>query len=299
MDFSTSVYDSTQHNNFYPAESTGKSLSFSELSGFVTQLLSTLELQELGGVYFQQLNTLLPVVGFSLSDFDTRWVYGNAKISSTLIDLPLQGAHNINGEQAHVYYYISSPLSMSQRETLFQLHDLFGKQVKHALTLMRLEQMATKDGLTGLGNRAGFEQCINRQLSWAQRHGEKFALLIIDLDNFKHVNDSFGHSEGDKELIHVASHLTNVLREEDEAFRFGGDEFCCILDCHTPQQLACAAQRIQLSINNSNYLAKLGVSCSLGGTIYREDDSATSIFDRADIALYSVKNSGKNNYRAA
>ena len=63
VDFSTSVYDSTQHNNFYPAESTGKSLTFSELSGFVTQLLSTLELQELGGVYFQQLNMLLPVVG--------------------------------------------------------------------------------------------------------------------------------------------------------------------------------------------------------------------------------------------
>jgi len=299
VDFTTSVYDSTHNDNFYPAESAGKSLSISELSSFVKQLLSTLELQELGALYFQQLNMLLPVVGFSISDFDSRWVYGNAKISSTLIDLPLQGAASSSGEQAHAYYYISSPLSMSQRETLFQLHDLFGKQVKHALTLMRLEQMATKDGLTGLGNRAGFEQCINRQLSWAQRHSEKFALLIIDLDNFKHVNDSFGHSEGDKVLIHVASHLTNVLREEDEAFRFGGDEFCCILDCHTPQQLACAAQRIQLSINNSNYLAKLGVSCSLGGTIYREDDSATSIFDRADIALYSVKNSGKNNYRAA
>lgn len=299
MDFTTSVYDSTHNDNFYPAESTGKTLSISELSGFVKQLLSTLELQELGALYFQQLNMLLPIVGFSISDFDSRWVYGNAKVSSTLLDLPLQGASSSNGEQAHAYYYISSPLSMSQRETLFQLHDLFGKQVKHALTLVRLQQMATKDGLTGLGNRTGFEQCMNRQLSWAQRHGERFALLMIDLDNFKHVNDSFGHSEGDKVLIHVANHLANVLREEDEAFRFGGDEFCCILDCHTPQQLACAAQRIQLSINNSSYLAKLGVSCSLGGTIYRENDSATSLFDRADIALYSVKNSGKNNYRAA
>ena len=184
VDFSTSVYDSTQHNNFYPAESTGKSLTFSELSGFVTQLLSTLELQELGGVYFQQLNMLLPVVGFSLSDFDSRWVYGNAKISSTLIDLPLQGASTINGEQAHVYYYISSPLSLSQRESLFQLHDLFGKQVKHALSLTRVQQMATKDILTGLGNRAGFEQSTTRQLGWAQRHDEPFALLVIDLDNF-------------------------------------------------------------------------------------------------------------------
>ena len=299
VDFSTSVYDSTQHNNFYPAESTGKSLTFSELSGFVTQLLSTLELQELGGVYFQQLNMLLPVVGFSLSDFDSRWVYGNAKISSTLIDLPLQGASTINGEQAHVYYYISSPLSLSQRESLFQLHDLFGKQVKHALSLTRVQQMATKDILTGLGNRAGFEQSTTRQLGWAQRHDEPFALLVIDLDNFKFVNDNFGHGEGDKVLIHVASHLSNVLRDEDEAFRYGGDEFCCLLDCQTQLQLTCAAQRIQASINSSKYLSQLGVSTSLGGAIYRDGDTISTLFDRADNALYHVKNSGKNSYHAA
>ncbi|WP_334048261.1 GGDEF domain-containing protein [Alteromonas gracilis] len=299
MDFSTSVYDSTQHNSFYPAESTASSLTFSELSGFVTQILSTLELQELGGVYFQQLNMLLPVIGFSLSDFDSRWVYGNAKISSTLIDLPLQGANAINGEQAHAYYYISSPLSLSQREALFQLHDLFGKQVKHSLTLAQVQQMATKDALTGLGNRAGFEQSMTRQLGWAQRHDDPFALLVIDLDNFKYVNDNFGHGEGDKVLAHVASHLSRMLRDEDEAFRYGGDEFCCLLDCQTQLQLACAAQRIQSSINGSSYLAGLEVSTSLGGAIYRDGDTASSIFDRADNALYRVKNSGKNSYQAA
>ena len=299
MDFSTSVYDSTQHNSFYPAESTASSLTFIELSGFVTQILSTLELQELGGMYFQQLNMLLPVIGFSLSDFDSRWVYGNAKISSTLIDLPLQGANAINGEQAHAYYYISSPLSLSQREALFQLHDLFGKQVKHALTLAQVQQMATKDALTGLGNRAGFEQSMIRQLGWAQRHDEAFALLVIDLDNFKYVNDNFGHGEGDKVLAHVASHLSRMLRDEDEAFRYGGDEFCCLLDCQTQLQLACAAQRIQSSINSSSYLAGLEVSTSLGGAIYRDGDTMSSIFDRADNALYRVKNSGKNSYQAA
>ena len=299
MDFSSPTYDSTQHDNFYPAQSTGTSLSVSELTGFVTQLLSTLELQELGALYFQQLNMLLPMVGFSLSDFDSRWVYGNAKVSSTLIDLPLHGAHSFSGEQAHAYYYISSPLSLSQRETLFQLHDLFGKQVKHALSLLRLQQMATKDSLTGVGNRAGFEQAMLRQLGWAQRHNEPFALLIIDLDNFKYVNDNYGHSEGDKVLVHIASHLTKVLRDEDEAFRFGGDEFCCVLDCQTQQQLACAAQRIQTSINRSQYLSRLGISCSLGGAVYRDADTTEALFDRADNALYRVKNSGKNSYYAA
>jgi diguanylate cyclase (GGDEF)-like protein len=164
---------------------------------------------------------------------------------------------------------------------------------------MRVQQMATKDVLTGLGNRAGFEQSMTRQLGWAQRHDEPFALLVIDLDNFKYVNDNFGHGEGDKVLAHVATHLENVLRDEDEAFRYGGDEFCCLLDCQTQQQLACAAQRIQMSIHSSAYLSRLGVSASLGGAIYRDGDSINSLFDRADNALYRVKNSGKNNYHAA
>ena len=164
---------------------------------------------------------------------------------------------------------------------------------------MRVQQMATKDVLTGLGNRAGFEQSMTRQLGWAHRHDDPFALLVIDLDNFKYVNDNFGHSEGDKVLVHVASHLANVLRDEDEAFRYGGDEFCCLLDCQTQQQLACAAQRIQMSINSSNYLSRLGISTSLGGAIYRDGDTISSLFDRADNALYRVKNSGKNSYHAA
>lgn len=299
MDLSTPIYDSTQHNNFYPAESIGNALSVSELSGFITQLLSTLELQELGALYYQQLNTLLPVVGLSLSDFDARWVFGHAKVSSTLIDLPLKNVSSISGEQAQAYYYISSPLSLSQRETLFQLHDLFGKQVKHAVEHLRLKQMATKDALTGLSNRGGFEQSMIRQQAWAQRHGETFALLVIDLDNFKYVNDNFGHREGDKVLAHVASLLINVLRDEDEPFRFGGDEFCCLLDCQNQQQLACAAERIQAKINGSSYLARMGVSCSLGGAIYRDSDTTSTLFERADSALYSAKNAGKNTYQAA
>ncbi len=299
MDFSSSIYDSTQHDNFYPAESTGTTLSVSELTSFVSKLLSTIELQELGALYYQQLNTLLPIVSFSLSDFDSRWVYGNANLSSALIDLPLQGASSTNGEQAHVYYYISSPLSLSQREILFQLHDLFGKQARHALSHMRLQQMATKDGLTAIGNRIGFEQSMIRQLSWAQRHSDPFALLIIDMDNFKRVNDNKGHSEGDKVLVHVATHLVNVLRDEDEAFRFGGDEFCCILNCQNQRQLDSAAKRIQLSINNSSYLKSLNVSCSMGSAIFRDGDTTSTLFDRADNALYRVKNSGKNSYEAA
>nr|WP_281360005.1 GGDEF domain-containing protein [Alteromonas profundi] len=159
--------------------------------------------------------------------------------------------------------------------------------------------MATKDMLTGLGNRSAFDEALTRQLGWAQRHHEPFALLVIDLDNFKTVNDTWGHREGDNVLVTIASQLKGLLRDEDEAFRFGGDELCCLLDCQSQQQLACAAARIQHNLKQSDYLNKRHITCSLGGTIYRANDDAGSLFDRADKALYKVKNSGKCGYHAA
>ena len=302
MDFSTTIYDSTQHDNFYPSASAGQGLSISELSNFVSQLLSTLEIDELSNLYFNQLSGLMPITGFSLSDFDSRWVFGNAPISAVLIELPLHTdtlTDSSSDEKHSAYYYMTRSLSLSQQKVLAQLHSIFNQQLAHALSFRRMRKMATKDMLTGLGNRSGFDEALTRQLGWAQRHEEAFALLIIDLDNFKQVNDNFGHREGDTVLVTVANQLLNVLRDEDEAFRFGGDEFCVVLDCQTQQQLACAASRIQLSINQSAYLSRMNVSCSLGGAVFREGDDLASIFDRADTALYKVKHSGKNSYQAA
>lgn len=299
VDLSTTIYDSTQHDNFYPAASAGHGLSLSELTAFVNELMSTLDLESLATIYFNHLRVLLPIEGLSLSDFDPRWVYGNPPLSSVPLELPLKGVECREGEAHRAYYYLAQSLTMSQRTVLVQLHDMFTKQLGHALSFRRMHNMATKDMLTGLGNRSAFEQALTRQLGWAQRHQEPFALLVIDLDNFKMVNDSCGHREGDNVLVAVATQLKGVLRDEDEAFRFGGDEFCCLLDCQSEQQLSCAAARIQHSIKQSEYLIKMGISCSLGGAIYRKKDNAGSLFDRADKALYKVKESGKCGFQAA
>ncbi|NDV89820.1 diguanylate cyclase [Alteromonas sp. 345S023] len=299
MDLSTTIYDSTQHDNFYPAASADHGLSVSELTAFINDLMATLVLEELGSIYFNHLQVLLPIEGLSLSDFDARWVYGRASLTSVPLELPVNNVASLD-EQAHnAYYYLTQTLTMSQRTILVQLHDMFTKQLGHALAYRQLHKMATKDMLTGLGNRSAFDEALTRQLGWAQRHHEPFALLVIDLDNFKTVNDTWGHREGDNVLVTIASQLKGLLRDEDEAFRFGGDELCCLLDCQSQQQLACAAARIQHNLKQSDYLNKRHITCSLGGTIYRANDDAGSLFDRADKALYKVKNSGKCGYHAA
>lgn len=299
MDLSTAIYDSTQHNSFYPPSSVDHVMTASDITAFVGQLLSTIELEELGAIYFQAVKKYLPLEGLSLTDFDARLIYGDAKMSAIQFERPLKQNVCTTSDASNVYYFFSQTLSLSQKDILDQLHCLFEKQVVHALSFRLMHQMATKDMLTGLGNRAGFDSALSRAISWSHRHQETFALLVIDLDNFKAVNDSFGHREGDKVLMNVASQLAHVLRDEDELFRFGGDEFCCVLDCQTQQQLECAALRVKAAINGSAYLSRMGVSCSLGGAIYREGESVASIFDRADNALYQVKQSGKNNYYAA
>ena len=112
----------------------------------------------------------MPITGFSLSDFDSRWVFGNAPISAVLIELPLHTdtlTDSSSDEKHSAYYYMTRSLSLSQQNVLAQLHSIFNQQLAHALSFRRMRKMATKDMLTGLGNRSGFDEALTRQLGWA------------------------------------------------------------------------------------------------------------------------------------
>ncbi|QJR81788.1 GGDEF domain-containing protein [Alteromonas pelagimontana] len=301
MDFSTPLYDSTVQENYFLSGSSDPIMSTQQMNTFMNQMLSTIDVATLGSVYYHQLRQHLPIVQLSLSDFDSRLMYGTAGQYSPIsveLDLPMcRVSDNSHGKNVH--YVFSSDPSRQQRKLLAELHLLFSQQLNHALEFERMKQMATKDSLTGLGNRNGFNEACERKMSRAMRYGHSFALLVIDLDNFKSINDSLGHQEGDSVLIAVSEEINQALRGADEAFRFGGDEFCCLLDCKTATQLSLVASRLQDSISQSAYLSKRRISCSIGGAIYREGDDISTLFDRADSALYKVKKTGKNDYRAA
>jgi diguanylate cyclase (GGDEF)-like protein len=156
-----------------------------------------------------------------------------------------------------------------------------------------------KDYLTSLGNRANYDETLHRLISQANRYERGFGLLVIDLDKFKQVNDKFGHSNGDKVLISCADTLRYCLRDTDFPFRFGGDEFCCLLADSGEQTNIVIAQRIQHAVKDNAVLKKHGVSCSIGSSNYLAGDSENSIFTRADTALYAAKQAGRNCYRTA
>lgn len=163
------------------------------------------------------------------------------------------------------------------------------------------DSLAAIDVVTGLPNRLCFQDRLNQAIRHAERYGDVFAVLFIDLDEFKKVNDTMGHSAGDEMLRTVAERLTKCVRRSDTVARLGGDEFTIILlDLKEPELIGRVAEKIigsmsqPLEVNGRNFF----LSASVGIAIYPDDGKDVELLVRnADTAMYEVKGRGKNAYR--
>lgn len=165
----------------------------------------------------------------------------------------------------------------------------------------KLHFLANYDQLTGLLNRVQFENLLNHTIKSAQRNNRKFALMFIDLDHFKEINDTYGHNIGDKLLKSVASKFFKILRKEDILARIGGDEFVVILDNIKDSYDAInVAKKLSERFKNSIKIDKYNclVTLSIGISIFPNHgiDSVTLI-KNADTAMYVVKNNGRNDIK--
>lgn len=159
------------------------------------------------------------------------------------------------------------------------------------------QQVALHDALTGLPNRVSFEQSLDHGLIQAKRHGWGLAVLFIDIDKFKSVNDTYGHDQGDQVLLMVANRLKSFVRDEDIVSRWGGDEFVCLL-----LEIKQEADVTQLAEKMINHIAEtyeikgsvLSIIASIGIAIYPADgDTPDILFKNADIAMYKAKGTEK------
>jgi diguanylate cyclase (GGDEF)-like protein len=163
-----------------------------------------------------------------------------------------------------------------------------------------VDHLARHDALTGLANRLMLYDRLEHAIAASQRTGRKIALIYIDLDRFKEINDTRGHATGDKVLKTVSTRLKKMVREVDTVARLGGDEFVILFDSiEDPCQIATIAKkiidgfRLPLEIDDEEYRA--GVS--LGISIYPQDgDNATQLIERADIAMYRAKKAGGDTF---
>lgn len=165
----------------------------------------------------------------------------------------------------------------------------------------KLEHMATHDELTHLPNRALLQDRLSHALSDAQRNRHKGALMLLDLDHFKMINDSHGHPVGDHLLQQVAERLQTCLKSTDTLARFGGDEFVVLLERVTgPEGAAMVAERILFSLNSTPFQlfgTEVKVRSSIGVTLFPDDDiRLDELIKNVDLALYAAKKSGRNGY---
>lgn len=175
-------------------------------------------------------------------------------------------------------------------------HDVTeGKIVEKELT-----QLALRDSLTGLPNRAGFFHHVRFALKLAEEQGTRTAIIFFDLDNFKSVNDKFGHAVGDETLRIIANRVTGCLRDKDVAARLGGDEFTILIEnIDDSKELTPVLDRLLAALMEPVQLNGIGVKVggSIGIAISRaSEDDAESLLHKADLAMYRAKNSGKGRY---
>jgi diguanylate cyclase (GGDEF)-like protein/PAS domain S-box-containing protein len=165
------------------------------------------------------------------------------------------------------------------------------------LRIKELEQLALLDNLTQLANRHYLDREFVSKLEEFQRYNVPFGVLLLDLDNFKRVNDTYGHDVGDEVLKCVASTLIATSRPFDLYGRWGGEEFLGLIRNVSFKELEIVAERVRAMIANSYVMhenKKLSVTVSAGATIVTEGDTVATIVKRADTLLYQSKEDGRN-----
>lgn len=169
--------------------------------------------------------------------------------------------------------------------------------LRNAVNFTSAVESARHDPLTGMRNRATLDDELAREIKLSVRHNQDLSLVILDLDDFKVINDTYGHLAGDLVLKNVATTIRSLVRETDLVYRFGGEEFLTILSNTKLDGAKIMGERLRAALESSNQdyqNQRLKVTASIGIATLEPGDSLSSFLDRADQALYRAKAGGKN-----
>ena len=221
-----------------------------------------------------------------------------------VLALTAHSSHKLRALESGAKDFISKPFDPP--EFLTRVYNLLEVRLLHEETLQHgkmLEALALQDALTGLANRRLLLDRMSMALAQARRGKTSMAVMYLDLDGFKQINDTLGHKAGDLLLISVAQRLTAAVREEDTVARLGGDEFAMSLPHISNRGDATRmAQKIVEAVSRPYDLdgAKARITISIGIGIFPENGrDAEALMLAADAALYEANRAGKNNYQVA
>ena len=219
--------------------------------------------------------------------------------ATSLMVAPLRGGVRVQGLLALGRTELPpfNALGLELLQTLaFQLTSV----LERALLLSDLERLALTDGLTGLYNYRHFQERYREEVNLCRRYQHPLAIMLIDLDGFKQVNDTYGHLEGDYLLVQLADVLRNTLRNTELIARYGGDEFVVLLPSTNLQGAIAAANRVLQAVRETRFMDTLGeprfhITLSIGVAAYPDSTpNPVELLEKADEALETAKRSGRN-----
>ena len=212
--------------------------------------------------------------------------------------VPVQRSGQLMGAM-ELYLNAWRELTEDQADLLNGVASQAAIAIRHAQLFEAQEENALTDELTKLPNRRALAQRFLQEMQRARRHHNAIAFMMIDLDHFKQVNDTYGHLNGDAVLAELATILTSGARESDVCARYGGEEFALILHETTEPGARTLAERIRTKVAAATFPGGLKLTISIG--VAATDDPAlfTSLMEYADKALYAAKQGGRNQVRVA
>jgi diguanylate cyclase (GGDEF)-like protein len=257
-------------------------------------LQTSLDLHETLAAFYQMLQKVIRCSGmeYRLPARDIRLALGTHRTHKANYNL-------LNGQYAvgEMTFFRGARFNEQELSTLEGLLALLMQPLRNALLYRDALESSLRDSLTGVGNRAALELALQRELKLSQRSRRPLSLLIADMDGFKQINDQLGHSAGDQLLQKVARTIKSALRDTDQVFRYGGEEFVVVLGNTGNTEAVAIAERIRRQIENQELTTENGAvraTISIGVSTSAMDDDRDSLFKRGDTALYQAKRSGRN-----
>ena len=201
--------------------------------------------------------------------------------------IPLQD--RLNHNMGELCYGLTAPLQQHHHRLLQQLHQILIYPLRLLLRIEEMDLLSRQDHLTGIGNRASFDESLARAIDLSQRQDNGLLLLLLDLDHFKQINDTHGHPVGDRVLVRFASLANQAIRSTDLAFRLGGDEFALLLQPADPFAAHRVASRLQHLLAQDSELSAWQVDFSFGHAAWQAGMDVQSLYQLADQQLYLNK----------